>query len=170
MTRSITAIFTLLVMVSSPAVIAQSADVVEELKACARMIDRDARFACFDRLGQRVLAEESVDKEPAQEDSAQPEGTATAIATATNAQPLPDDSGVSESKTVDYSGRITSCKQGHHGDWYFYLEDGQVWKEARRRNRRFKECDFDVTITKDRFGYKMRIDALDKTVRVRRHQ
>ena len=163
MTRSITASFITLVMVSSPAGIAQSADVVEELKACARMEDRDARFACFDNLGRRVLAEES-----AQEGAARPE--ATTITTATEAQPLPDDLGLSESKTINYSGKITSCKKGHHGDWFFFFDDGQVWKEVSTRSLRFRECDFDVTITKDRLGYKMRIDALDKTIRVRRHQ
>ena len=35
-----------------------AADPVEELKFCARMSDRDARFACYDALGQRVLGDE----------------------------------------------------------------------------------------------------------------
>ena len=168
MTRSITAIFTLLIMVSTPAGIAQSADPVEELKACARMADPHARFACLDDLGQRVLGEEPAYKEPAQEEVAQPEAETTA--TPTNAQPLPEDLGVSESKTVNYSGMVTSCRQGHYGDWYFTFDNGQVWKEVNNRNRRFKECEFDVTITKDRFGYKMRIDAIDETIRVRRNR
>ena len=168
MTRTITAIFTLLAMAYSAAGVAQSADLVEELKACAKMTDRDARFACFDILGQRVLAEESAYKEPAPGDAARPD--ATSITTATDAPPLPNDLGVPGPSTISYSAKVTSCKQGHHGDWYFYFDDGQVWKEVSTRSRRYKECDFDVTVTKDRFGYKMRIDTLDKTIRVRRHQ
>lgn len=168
MTRSITAIFTLLIMISMPAGVAHSADAIEELKACARVTDRDARLVCFDDLGQRLLAEESAHEEPMPEEVAQPE--AATPATATSAQPLPDDLGTSDQKTTNYSGTITSCKKGFYGDWYFYFDNGQVWKEVNNRNRRFKECNFDVTITKDRFGYKMRIDDSEKTIRVRRHQ
>ena len=92
------------------------------------------------------------------------------MGSATNAEPLPDDFGVSGPKTTEYRGVVTSCRQGHYGDWYFVFDNGQVWKEVNRRNRRFKECDFDVTIAKDSFGYKMRIESLDKTIRVKRHQ
>ena len=194
MTRSSTAIFTLLIMSSTSAGIAQSADPIEELKACARMEDPHARFACLDYLGQRVLGEESAHQEPVQEEVTQPEAETTATApdaqpeaeatatapdaqpeaettaTVPDAQPLPDDLGVTESKTVNYSGMITSCRQGHYGNWYFTFDNGQVWKEVTRRNRRFKDCSFNVTITKDGFGYKMHIDSLDTTFRVRRHK
>lgn len=174
MTRSNTAIFILLIMVSTSSGIAQSADPIEELKACARMTDRDARFTCLDNLGERVLREESADKKPMREKAAQPEAVTTAPAT--NAQPLPDDLSVpplgdgQESKDIKFSGMITSCEKGHFGDWYFILDNGQVWEEVKSRNRRFKECNFNVTITKDFFGYIMRIDALDKTIRVRRYK
>lgn len=168
MTRSNTAIFTLLIMVFAPAGSAKSADPIEDLKACARVTDRDVRLACFDMLGQRVLGEESAFTEPAQEEVVQPE--AVALEPATNAEPLPDDLGVSGPKPTEYGGTVTSCKKGHFGDWYFIFDNGQVWKEVNRRNRRFKECNFEVTITKDAFGYKMQIDALDKSVRVKRHQ
>jgi len=174
MTRTNTAIFTFLITVSTSTGIAQSVDPIVELKACARMTDRDARFACLDNLGERVLQEESANKKPTPEEVAQPEALTTA--TATNVQPLPDDLGVStfgddqESKSIKYSGKIRSCKKGQYGDWYFFLENGQIWKEVNKRNRRFKECDFNVTIAKDVFGYKMRIDALEMSVRVRRHK
>ena len=174
MTRSITAILTLLIAVSTSSGIAQSVDPIDELKACAKMTDRDARFACFDNLGERVLREESADKKPTRGKVAQPEAITTAAAT--NAQPPPDDLGTStlgddqESKSIKYSGMITSCKKGHYGDWYFIFDNGQVWKEVSRRNFRFKECDFNVTVTKDLFGYKMWIDALEKPIRIKRHK
>ena len=168
MIPSKTANLTLLILVFAVAGTAESADPVEALKACAEMTDRDARLACFDNLGQRVLGEESAQNEPAQEEVAQPEAETRTIAA--EAQPLPDDLGVTGPKTTEYSGRVTSCKKGHYGDWYFIFDNGQVWKEVNRRNRRFKECDFDVTITKDTFGYRMQIDSLNKSLRVKRHQ
>ena len=165
MTRSITAIFILLITVFTSSGIAQSVDPVEELKACAKMTDRNARFACFDNLGERVLREASADKKPTREKMAQPEAV---TATATNAQPLPDDLG--KSTSIKYSGLITSCKKGYYGDWYFIFDNGQVWKEVNKRNRRFKECNFNVTITRDVFGYKMQIHGVEKSLRVRRYR
>ena len=168
MTRTNAAIFMLLTMVYTHAGIAQSADPIEELKACAEMTDRDARLACFDSLGQQALGEQPAASEPKREEVVQPE--AAPVETATSAQPLPDDLGVSEPKAIEYSGMVTSCQKGHYGDWYFIFDNGQVWKEVNRRNHRFKECNFNVTIAKDTFGYKMRIDSLDKTMRVKRHR
>lgn len=164
MTRSNTTIFIILITVFTSSGIAQSVDPVEELKACARMADQNARFACFDNLGERVLREESADKKPTQEKMAQPEAVA---GTATSVQPLPDDLGKSTA-AINYSGLITSCKKSSSGVWYFAFDNGQVWKEVNKRNRRFKECNFNVTITKDAFGYKMRIHDLERSLRVRR--
>jgi len=165
MTRSNTAIFILLITVFASSGVAQSADTVEELKVCARMTDQDARFACFDNLGERVLREEPADNKPKQEKMARPEAV---TATATNAQPLPDDFG--SSKIIQYGGLITSCKKGHYGNWYFIFDNGQVWKEVNKRNLRFKECNFNATIAKDVFGYKMQIDGVEKTIRVTRNR
>ena len=165
MTRSNTAIFILLITVFTSSGVAQSVDTVEELKVCARMTDQDARFACFDKLGERVLREEPADKKPTQEKMAQPEAV---TATATDAQPLPDDFG--RSKNVQYGGLITSCKKGRYGDWYFIFDNGQVWKVVNNRNLRFKECNFNATITRDTFGHKLQIDGVEKTIRVKRNR
>ena len=166
MTRSNTAIFILLITVFTSSGVAQSVDTVEELEVCARMTDQDARFACFDKLGERVLREEPADEKPTQGKMAQPE---VVTATATGAQPLPDEYGRSEN-VQQYGGLITSCKKGHYDDWYFIFENGQVWKLSNNRQLRFQECNFNATITSDTFGYKLRIDGVEKTFRVKRHQ
>jgi len=167
MIRSNTAIFILLITVFTSSGVAQSVDTVEELKVCAKMADHDARLACFDDLGERVLREEQnpADIKPTQEKVAQPEAVA---ATPTNAQPLPDDLG--NPKAVEYVGLITSCKKGRSGTWFFFFDNGQVWKDVNSRKLRFKECNFNATITRDAFGYKMRIDGEDRTIRVRRNR
>jgi hypothetical protein len=165
MTRSNTTIFIILITVFTSSGVAQSVDTVEELEVCARMTDQDARLACFDNLGERVIQEESADKKPKQEEMTQPEAV---TATATNTQPLPDDLGTPNN--IQYSGLVTSCQQGQYGDWYFIFDNGQIWKESNKRNLRFKECNFNVTIKKDSFGYKMQIDGEEKTIRVSRHR
>jgi len=54
-----------------------------------------------------------------------------------------------------------------HFDCYF--DNEQLWKQSGAGRYRFSECDFDVTITKDFFGYKMKIDG-GKTLRVKRER
>lgn len=165
MTRLNTATFILVTAMLTSSSVAQSVGTVEELKVCARMTDQSARLECFDNLGERALGKEPADEKPAQEQQVEPEAVTE---TATDVEPLPDDFG--SSKTAQYGGLITSCKRGHYGDWYFIFDNGQVWKEVNHRNLRFKECNFNATITKDAFGYKMQIDGMEKTIRVRRNQ
>lgn len=166
MTRSNMAILILLgTMVVSPGA-AQAVDAIAEIEACASIKDGDARLACFDELGERVRKQEPaqpVVDPPVQEAAAETESPGM-----TNAQPLPDELGKAE--TAQYVGLITSCRQGGSGTWYFFFDNGQVWKEVNKRNRRFKDCNSRVTITKDAFGYKMQIDGVKRTVRVQRHR
>ena len=165
MTRSNTAISIFLITLSTSSGIAQSAETVEELKACTRLTDRDARLACFDNLGERVLREEPAEMEQAQGKMAQSEAE---TGTSTDAKPLPDNYG--KANPSQYDGLITSCKKGHSGRWYFVFDNGQVWKQVNKRNLRLKECNFNATITQDMFGYKLRIDDVEKTIRVRRER
>ncbi len=165
MTQLQIAIFVLLVTLSTSSGAAPTTDAIEELKACARITEQEARFACYDELGERVLREETAESSAAQES---PHQTEAETATTTVVQPLPDDLG--SNKEIQYTASVTSCKQGLHGDWFFFFENGQVWKQVSNRNVRFKECNFDVMITKDRFGYRMLINAEDRTIRVKRHR
>lgn len=162
MTRSNTAIPVFLLAMFTSSGVAQSVDPVEELRICAAITDQNARLVCFDNLGERVLREEPADRNPAQQEVRAESETETA----TNVEPLPDDLG--SSKNVQYVGLITSCERGHYGDWFFIFDNGQVWKDVNNRRLRFKECNFKATITKDAFGYKMQIDGMDATIRVKR--
>jgi hypothetical protein len=145
--------------------VAQSADFDEELRACVKMTDEDARLACFDKVGERALLEQPAGNEPTQKEVDKPEVVAEKRK---KIEPIPDDFG--SPKAVQFGGLITSCQKGVYGDWYFFFENGQVWKEKDRRNLRFKECNFNATITKDLFGYTMKVDGIKGTIRVRRHR
>jgi len=160
-------LFLVLGFACTSASIAQSTDPLEEFKACAKIADRDTRFACFDNLGERVLQEESAVEKPTPEIVAEPE----AAATATDAASLPDDLGGSsfgESKDNQHTGLITSCQESHDGRLFFFFDNGQVWKQVRYDKLRLKECNFSVTIMQDAFGYKMQIDGEEKRIRISR--
>ena len=184
---------TTLFMISASSVAASAADPIEELKGCARTEDKAVRMACYEALGARVLGEESdsvmspPDVEPA---VSEPVVAASAVAevavvesvVAEAAPPppepnrLPDDLGVEKKKEEkkpaekkSFRGHVRSCGQTSDDRWYFVFESGQVWKQSSNGIYRFKECDFDVTITKDFFSYKMKIDG-GKTLRVKRER
>jgi hypothetical protein len=93
--------------------VAQSADYVDELKACTKVTDRDARFTCYENLGKRALEDESVTEKSSAEVKVQPEAAVlVATGAATNAISLPDDLGNTPSEDPSqYRGLITSCKK-----------------------------------------------------------
>ena len=154
----------------------QSADYIDELKACVKVADRDARFDCYENLGKRVLEDESAGKELSAEMKAEPEAAAVpaATGTATVEVALPDDVGgqsfedPSQSTEKQYSGLLTSCKQDANDNWYFYFDNGQVWKQVDSRRLRNRKCNSTVTIAKGALGYKMQIDADKNIIRVSR--
>lgn len=172
MNRSITAILIFLATGYASSGVAQSVDPVEGLRACAELTDRTARLRCFDDLGERVLGPEVVDQEAAKRPQAQSESVAAAatVPTPPADAPAPVADIDEPPETFFYTGLVTSCKKGYYGDWFFIFEDGQIWKESNKRNRRFSNCNFKVAITKDVFGYDMRIEGREETIRVARNK
>ena len=79
-----------------------------------------------------ISAKSPPDEKLSQEQAAQPEAVVTPAAV--SVQPPPDVVDTTtvvddqESKSFHYSGRITSCKKCHYGDWFFIFADGQLWK------------------------------------------
>ena len=67
-----------------------------------------------------------------------------------------------------FEGRVVECKKDSANKYYFYFDNGQVWKQ--RANARIPpgKCDFNVTITEDTFGYKMQIEGETKKIRIGR--
>jgi hypothetical protein len=156
--------------------IAQSADYVDELRACAMVPDREARFACYENLGRRALEEQPATEKSSAEMTARPEAAAAPAAkeTATNSATLPDDLGgstfeePSESAKEQYQGLLRSCKKSAGDEWYFYFANGQVWKQVDSHRLRHRECNFMATITRDRIGYKLQREGESTKVRVTR--
>ena len=159
---------------------ARSQDPIDELKACAKTSDRDARVACYEELGQRLLEQEDVTTSTGStvSDSTQvAPAAATATAAVMSTPQLSNELGGDEfekkagMEITGNQGQIIGCKKGPDKKWYFYFESGQVWKQVNDRRLSLKEdCEMRATITEDVFGYKMVTDGLKGTIRVSRRR
>lgn len=67
-------------------------------------------------------------------------------------------------------GHVVDCDEGRSGKYVFYFDNGQIWLQKDNKRLWWKECEFDVTISKDFFGYKMVRDDDDRTVRIERYR
>lgn len=132
---------------------------IEKIAACAAIDDASERLACYDSL-------EGIEKST-------PAKVAAPVAASV---PVPPDELGSETVTrtdadsEDQSvvARVVSCSKDSLNDYYFNLDGGQVWKQLGDERFSFKNCDFNVTISKDYFGYKMQIDGKKGRFRVKR--
>ena len=64
--------------------------------------------------------------------------------------------------------RVTDCRKDVSGKYFFVFENGQVWKQRDSSRLHFRDCAFEVTISKDFFGYKMQIEGDDRETRIGR--
>lgn len=158
-------------------------DPTEVLKACARQADRDTRIGCYEELGQRVLAAERLTETSQHAESVAvvaaeevaPEVATEATQASANQPTLPEDLGGAQFEKQSGTdqpnrGIVTRCQKGSNGKYYFFFDSGQVWQQVDGKRLRIKECSFEVSIAGDAFGYKMRIESLDKSVRVKRRK
>lgn len=54
---------------------------------------------------------------------------------------------------LEVRGRVERCVKGRSGKYVFYFDNGQVWRQRGNARAKWKECSFDVVISKDAFGY-----------------
>ena len=154
---------------------AQSQDLGKAITSCASITEDDARLTCFDALaammGEVPVAEAA--NAPAAKNA--PAAATAAVVVAATAAPLTDDIGKERVEPKDpeeqprYASHVISCKESiQSGQYYFILDNGQVWKQSNYRRLGFKNCDFDIEISKGTFGYQMYIPSKDRSVRVAR--
>ena len=130
-------------------------DLATRLATCQAVTVESNRLACYDELAASI------------ESNAGP---------AAAPLPLGDSVAKSEVKGVkveqpEYAAVVTRCEEVKQEQrLYFFMENGQVWKQsnAGRLRLKDKDCQFKVTIRKDTFGWILRIPSEDRKVRVRR--
>lgn len=151
----------------------------DELQRCAELSDAASRLACYDKLGGRQPTVSVPVDVPAASPAAPAASPAEPVASPAASTPepvaLPPDELGSESlrqkkdKPVLVNAKVIRCtKDATKKKYILYLEGGQVWKVLSDKRLYFKECDFNVVITKDVFGYKMQREGEKSRFRVTR--
>lgn len=148
--------------------------------ACRAIIDDAERLACYDALDDTPRPPEppalgAPEAEPAPplspEAGAAPEPPADMTPPPApadlGAEALPD-TREEKKEEKSFSATVTRCGEMANGRYLFYFENGQVWKQANDKRLYFRDCQFDVTITEDFFGYKMQQVGEKKRIRIRR--
>jgi hypothetical protein len=131
-------------------------NITDQVMHCAAVDDASLRLACYDKIGGRPDPAPIVGSMPA------------APAVGTVSEPLPQK--MEQKKEVEgpVLASVKRCTKDARKKYHFYLDDGQIWKQVSDKRLSFKECDFDVVISKDFFGYKMQVDGEKSRFRVTR--
>lgn len=141
-------------------------DLADALRKCAAVEDKDARLACFDDIANSLAGAKSRISEPGEAAAETVDGDQT--------KPLSDDVGKGavageEAPRTIYTATVTRCKHDRRlNQFFFFLENGQVWKMSNFRRPIVGKCRFDVTIEQDFFGFKMDIPSENASFRVSR--
>lgn len=129
------------------------------LTRCAAMSDDSQRLACYDEIGGRNESPALV--------ADMTDAPAAIPADDFGAEKLADKKAEKE-QPKSVSARVVRCVKDVRNKYHFYLEGGQVWKQVSDKRLNYKECDFNVTISRDFFGYKMQVEGEKSRTRVSR--
>jgi hypothetical protein len=149
-----------------------AASAQESVEDCRAIDNAEERLACYDRMAPPAEPEPPASA-PKPSPAPKPEPAQEAVEP--GYAPLTDDVGderlAREDGEDDFKpvrAHVVDCKRDSFNDYFFYFENGQVWKQRTDSRLSFRECDFWVTITKDFFGYKMQVDGEKKQIRIGR--
>ena len=158
-------------------------DLRDRLIACSSVEDRLERFDCYEKLAQGARDGRDDEEPGSGTDAANPAAPApvatTRVVPRNGASPAVSggaDETIGGVQFARQSGDpvprlradVTSCRKDYYGNYFFHLDNGQVWKSVDSGRSRYGECDFTVTIAREQMGYKMRIDGKWGRIRVRR--
>lgn len=123
-------------------------------------------------VGEGILDEQTADKitldqKPAETDVVEKEVAITKTLGDLGSETLPRGSR-DEAEKLEVRATVSRCEKDFRKKYLFYFENGQIWKQTSDKRLYFKECSFDVTITKDFFGYKMKADNNKRQIRISR--
>ena len=179
--RAWMSILTVMVMSIALTVPAQSQDLAKALKGCASIVENDARLTCFDAVAALMVdgqGAEDVVAPAAVAAAPVVASTAPAVAStapATGPVPLTDEFGkeriepIAADEREKYSARVVACQESaQSGQYFFTLDNGQVWKQSNYRRLGFRDCAFDIELSKGSLGYQMYIPSKDRSIRIAR--
>lgn len=152
-------------------VYAQSSDQGQGgVKQCREIADAEARLACYDRIGKSAL-------EGGDEPESMPEAAAELDPSIAGAEiedseygTLTDDTGLpaaaDASKPIPVT--VSSCGEATNLKFYFYLDNGQVWRYIGGKKLRYRSCDGAAFLFEDRLGFALQMEGDSARLRVKR--
>jgi len=146
---------------------------MRELEQCRELDGDDQRLSCYDRIGETpsVVAATTVKTET----SPVVDTTAAIDVQEQDSQyvELTDDIGLPKKAQPadDYNtvlATISRCELASNRIFYFYFENGQIWKYIGRKQLKYRDCSGEAEIKEDRFGFELQLDGETRSVRVAR--
>ena len=171
--------------------IAQSDSVaMDELQKCRELEDPAQRMACYDGIGEAAATTPAVAApvEAVSQPAAEPTPAAAieevpqavpkaptaeipaAAASEKEYRELTDDVGLpkSDDNLQTIRATVVRCGEANNRRFYFYFDNGQVWKYLGRKKLRFLDCDNQASLVEDGWGFVLKLDGDDREMRVQR--
>ena len=133
-----------------------------ELRRCSVIDDSISRLDCYDLLsGRNLPAASELPELPAEEK------VVKKTLDDLGSESLPQGAR-KEAEKLEVRAKVSRCEKDYRKKYLFYFDNGQIWKQTSDKRLYIKDCNFDVTITQDFFGYKMRADGEKRQIRISR--
>ena len=152
------------------------AQLTDELRDCSAITDSAARLECYDNLGERAGTVEAPPEKDVSPKKDVPPEKKEVVSEDAGVQRLSDETGRETLERADREadeevamrGTVTSCSKDSVGKYYYHFQNGQVWKRVSSGRINVRDCNFEVTIMRDNFGYKMQRDGEKRRHRISR--
>lgn len=161
----------MLLLISFPLLAQYDSVSMEALRQCREYSDIGKRLACYDHIGEPAPIVETTTV-PA---DAEPQDTAAAVAEVpqeleddSQYRELTDDIGLpmQEGGEKTFLATISRCGLASNRIFYFYFENGQIWKYLGHRRLKYRDCNFEAKIIEDAFGFALQIEGESRLLRI----
>jgi len=162
----------MLLLMSLPSAAQDGRVSMQEIHQCRDHSDAEKRLTCYDQIGKPAPVEtapvvtadaETPDTTTAETDAAQD------LEPGTQGHEPADDFGLpkTENNYESFRATVARCSEAKNRMFYFYLDNGQVWKYVGNKRLRYKNCNSPATLSEDGFGFTLQMDE-GPTLRVLR--
>jgi hypothetical protein len=140
------------------------------IEQCREFTDAEARLACYDRIGEPVSGNHER-TESSQEPEAEPHPSMIGAKSEDSEYgALGDDTGLPNEAEASKPILVTvsRCGEAANFNFYFYLDNGQVWRYTGAKQLRYRSCDGVAILVEDRLGFTLQMEGDSARLRVKR--
>ena len=133
---------------------------MQELEQCRELDGDDQRLICYDRIGQAPPVVATTVAVDVQKNDSQ-------YGELTDDIGLPKKAQEADAEKIVVA-TISRCELASNRIFYFYFENGQIWKYIGRKQLKYRDCSGEAEIQEDRFGFELQLEGDTRSVRVAR--